>query len=223
MKRTSIALAILASLVVLPAQGENTLQLSWEDLAPQIEFEDPFEALAPEQASEFGFVYWMIQRQKQDPPLDPQELTVLAEQFNESVTTLTAAGVDIDRLVAQQEEIEAKQLIADNTMVEELNAASVKIPGYALPLEYGDNNLVTEFLLVPYVGACIHTPPPPPNQIVHVRSERGIEMNSLFEPLLVSGQLAVKQSEQDLTFIDGSASVDVGYFLLASAIEAYDY
>ena len=223
MKRTAVAMAILASLLVAPSRSENTLQLSWEDLAPRIEYEDPLQELSPDQALEFGFVYWMIQRQKQVPPLDPQELTVLSEQFNDSVTMLAAAGVDIDGLVAQQEEIEAKQLVADNTMVQELDAASVKIPGYALPLEYGEKNRVTEFLLVPYIGACIHTPPPPPNQIVHVRSEQGIEMNSLFEPLFVSGQLAVQQSEQDLTFIDGSASVDVGYFLQANAVEAYDY
>jgi hypothetical protein len=45
-----------------------------------------------------------------------------------------------------------------------------RVPGYMVPLE---DNLeeVTEFLLVPYPGACLHVPPPPPNQIVHVIME----------------------------------------------------
>ena len=54
------------------------------------------------------------------------------------------------------------------SVVEELDGQTVRIPGYLLPLELiGDR--VNEFLLVPYVGACIHVPPPPLNQIVSVK------------------------------------------------------
>ena len=49
------------------------------------------------------------------------------------------------------------------------------MPGYLLPLEFS-GKLVSEFLLVPWVGACIHTPPPPPNQIVHVKTDKPIEL-----------------------------------------------
>src|SRR5690606_18432104 len=48
-----------------------------------------------------------------------------------------------------------------------LNGVEVRIPGFMVPLEDTETR-VTEFLLVPYFGACIHTPPPPPNQMVHV-------------------------------------------------------
>ena len=43
----------------------------------------------------------------------------------------------------------------------------VRLPGYLVPLEETKDGL-KEFLLVPYFGACIHSPPPPANQIVHV-------------------------------------------------------
>ena len=109
-------------------------------------------------------------------------------------------------------------------MVTELDAQTVAIPGYALPLEFSESdNRVTEFLLVPYVGACIHVPPPPANQIVFVQSETGLKMDSLFEPVLVSGLMEVEQSEQNLTFVDGSADIQVGYALQANSVEAYDY
>jgi hypothetical protein len=48
-----------------------------------------------------------------------------------------------------------------------LDGKQVQIAGYVVPLE-GDTRGLTEILLVPYEGACIHTPPPPANQIVHV-------------------------------------------------------
>ena len=223
LKLASVALAVVVSLLLMPALKADIRLLGWEDLAPQIEFTDPFRELTPEQASKMGFVYWMIQRQKQGPPLDPYELEVLSEQFDSEITELRAEGVDIDGIVAAQEEIDRRIDIADNTMVETLDAQSVAIPGYALPLEFTENNRVTEFLLVPYVGACIHTPPPPPNQIVYVETEEGMEFDSLFEPVLVSGLMAVERSEQYLTFVDGSADIDVGYFLQATTIEDYDY
>jgi uncharacterized protein len=63
-----------------------------------------------------------------------------------------------------------------------------RVPGYMVPLE--DNLFeATEFLLVPYPGACIHVPPPPPNQLVHVTMDGGktTELRSLYEPVWVQG------------------------------------
>jgi uncharacterized protein len=63
-----------------------------------------------------------------------------------------------------------------------------RVPGYMVPLE--DNLFeATEFLLVPYPGACIHVPPPPPNQLVHVTMDSGktTELRSLYEPVWVQG------------------------------------
>ena len=223
LKLASVALAVVVSLLLMPALKADIRQLGWEDLAPQVEYTDPFQELSQEQASKMGFVYWMIQRQKQGPPLHPQEQEILSEQFDTDIEALKAEGVDIDGIVAAQEEVDRRIEIADNTMVDALDSQSVAIPGYALPLEFAENNRVTEFLLVPYIGACIHVPPPPPNQIVFVETEDGIEMNSLFEPVLVSGLISVEQSEQNLTFVDGSADINVGYTLQATAVEDYEY
>ena len=62
----------------------------------------------------------------------------------------------------------------------ELNGSTVKIPGFVIPLE-GDENTVTEFLLVPYFGACIHVPPPPPNQIIYVKFPQGAPIQQLWD------------------------------------------
>jgi hypothetical protein len=96
------------------------------------------------------------------------------------------------------------------------------MPGYVLPLEYSGLK-VTEFLLVPWVGACIHTPPPPPNQIVHVVLHEGdaFESRSMYEPVWVTGEMLTKASTRNLFLKDGSGDFDIGYRLHASLVERY--
>lgn len=70
----------------------------------------------------------------------------------------------------------------------------VKVPGFMVPLEDFAEE-VTEFLLVPYVGACVHTPPPPPNQLVYVtmQNEERVEV-SFWEPVWIRGVLEVEET-----------------------------
>ncbi len=83
-------------------------------------------------------------------------------------------------------------------VVDSLNGEQVKLPGYVVPLEISEEGQVTEFLLVPYYGACIHVPPPPSNQIVHVRSAEGIRLDALWQPFWIEGALKVEHSDSEL-------------------------
>ena len=77
-----------------------------------------------------------------------------------------------------------------------LNGKKVKIPGFVVPLEE-EGRAVTEFLLVPYFGACIHVPPPPANQIIHVISAKPIKGLRVMDAVWVTGQLeAARYSNQ---------------------------
>lgn len=71
----------------------------------------------------------------------------------------------------------------------ELDGQAVRLPGFVVPLEYDANQNVTEFFLVPYFGACIHVPAPPPNQIIYVSYPQGLELPSIYEPFTVEGKL----------------------------------
>jgi uncharacterized protein len=76
-----------------------------------------------------------------------------------------------------------------------LNGKRVRVPGFMVPLEDGADG-VNEFLLVPYFGACIHTPPPPPNQIVYVKMDRGRKVNiDLWNPVWIEGTLKIEKVE----------------------------
>ncbi len=95
-------------------------------------------------------------------------------------------------------------------VVEALNGKRVQLGGYVVPLDFEANG-VKEFLLVPFVGACIHVPPPPANQIVYVQAAKGFEVKSLFEPVYVTGRMTTTPSFTGLA--------DAGYTLEAERID----
>ena len=89
----------------------------------------------------------------------------------------------------------------------------VKIPGYVLPLDMFGRD-INSFLLVPYIGACIHVPPPAPNQIVYVEAEVPWQGLAWWEPVYVTGKIKIEnQNIEDLAI--------VGYEMSASDIEYY--
>jgi hypothetical protein len=95
-------------------------------------------------------------------------------------------------------------------VVESLDGKRVHIGGYVVPLDF-DATTIKEFLLVPFVGACIHVPPPPANQIVYVKSEKGFQVQGMFDPVYVTGTLKVSMTSTGLA--------DAGYSLEADKIE----
>ena len=95
----------------------------------------------------------------------------------------------------------------------ELNGSTVKIPGFVIPLE-GDENTVTEFLLVPYFGACIHVPPPPPNQIIYVKFPQGAPIQQLWDVVYVIGTLKTESMSVELA--------DTGYVIEGTEIAECD-
>ncbi|MCC5887023.1 MAG: DUF3299 domain-containing protein [Gammaproteobacteria bacterium] len=85
----------------------------------------------------------------------------------------------------------------DAPVVEALDDTLVSIKGWLVPLEWGMDAL-KEFLFVPWFGACIHVPPPPPNQIIRVTLEKGVPEREMFEPQQLTGRLRTERSESEL-------------------------
>jgi len=95
---------------------------------------------------------------------------------------------------------------------EALDGALIRMPGYVVPLEFSDEG-VTDFLLVPYVGACVHVPPPPANQLVLVRSEKPWPDDELWTPVWVTGTMRTQLSDTELG--------QTGYALTAIEMEEF--
>lgn len=74
----------------------------------------------------------------------------------------------------------------------------IMLPGFIVPTAYNENRQVIEFFLVPFFGACIHLPPPPPNQIIHVTYEQGLTLDNLYDAHVVRGLLTAETVRNDL-------------------------
>ena len=77
-------------------------------------------------------------------------------------------------------------------IVDTLDGQKIKLPGFIVPLENDEGGLLEEFFLVPYFGACIHVPPPPPNQIVYVTLDEAFNLESMWEPYWIEGTMRTK-------------------------------
>jgi hypothetical protein len=96
----------------------------------------------------------------------------------------------------------------------ELHGAYIKMPGYVLPIDMSTAG-VTSFIMVPYVGACIHTPPPPANQLVFVDSKKPWPSDQLWDPVWVTGRMRHE--------LQSTTIADIGYALDADLIEVYEW
>jgi hypothetical protein len=88
----------------------------------------------------------------------------------------------------------------------------VRIPGFTVPLELGRKQ-VKEFLLVPYFGACIHVPPPPANQVIHVVADQPYRLTGGMQAVWVEGVIELDALSTEMG--------DAGYRLRASKVERY--
>lgn len=138
---------------------------------------------------------------------------MLADPPSKKYPDALAFWEDVYRL---EKEILAERKKPNN----ELNGQSIRMPGYVLPLEF-DGDKVTEFLLVPYVGACIHSPAPPGNQMVFVKADKSFVSEGLFAPVWVEGVLTSESVTRKLDLVDGSDDVEASYTMNAVKIEDY--
>ncbi len=97
---------------------------------------------------------------------------------------------------------------------EDLDGAYVRLPGFVVPFDIGAEG-VTEFMLVPYVGACIHTPPPPANQLILVNSAVPWPGDLIWDPIWVTGTMRTQLQSTNLG--------QTGYFIEADQIELYEW
>jgi len=226
---TILAFAMAFGLLVCSADAKPAREIHWEDLEPQEvvevdkearELEKALAAFSAEDQEAFRQIGW--QRAIQDDlsngltteaDLTPEELQLLTKNVGD-------AHPKAAQLMERAKQLGERRRVVDKATNDRLDGQLIRLPGYVLPLEFEGTN-VTEFLLVPYVGACIHVPPPPPNQIVYVTVSEAFESEGLFAPVWVTGTLSTDAGNHDMFLVDGQSSITTGYALDASSVEPY--
>ena len=203
-----------------PAFADSSREIAWQDLIPQapVEFDDPFAKLSGEQLMQLAQVA-RIRRllENEKIPADGPS----AEDEKRSVAELSSEGINVDWLLSQRERVTRERMLRAEQVDEGLSGKRIRIPGYTLPLALDKDRRITEFLLVPWVGACIHTPPPPPNQMIHVSVPGGTELRGRYSPVWIEGAIEMKPGSYDLFLVDGSMQVKVAYTMVTETISDY--
>ncbi len=205
---------LLASLLVFAASNVSADQLSWDQLLPVNvpKIEDPFATLTDEQR--FELVSLAKYRLSENLNEDQRQIMAGIEQ------RLEVDGLDVEWLFSKGEEIANYRRQLASLPNETLKEETYEIPGFVTPVEFSDD-VVTKFFLVPTVGACIHTPPPPANQIVLVSYPKGLKLNSLNDPIWVKGDLKIKKAKADVIYSDGATDVETIYQMTNVSVRPY--
>ena len=198
---SSLCLLLVAAAPLSAAETPKVL--TWEGLIPQgPPIDNPYQYLPIDQQVEL------------------EMLATIRAQVAAGEFKLRQEGIDVDRMVALVQKMQAEVAARNSELAHDLDGQLVRLPGYVLPLEF-EGTSVKEFLLVPYVGACIHVPPPPINQTVVVHLNQSYAAKELYEPVWVTGRMTVKRSKRALTLVDGDADVEAGYTIQGTRVEPY--
>lgn len=92
--------------------------------------------------------------------------------------------------------------------IEALDGVRIRIAGYIVPVEVDGDSQMSEFFIVPYFGACIHVPPPPPNQIILARLAKPIPVTEIYDAYWIEGTLKVERAENDIAATAYTLSTD---------------
>ncbi|MBX9754891.1 MAG: DUF3299 domain-containing protein [Pseudomonadaceae bacterium] len=112
--------------------------------------------------------------------------------------TAEGDGIFTNKGGLKQKDKKLPAVMYSSQTVAALNGKNIRIGGYPVPLQSNAKGKSTLFFLVPYPGACIHVPPPPPNQLILVRYPHGIKLADIFAPIWVTGTLKVEPVSNDL-------------------------
>ncbi len=207
--------ALIGIILATTSQAGEPRNLGWADLVPTVSAgANPFEALDFRQKNDLAKLY-RIEVKEAGTAND-----FARSQAVEIRTRLEVSGLDPDWLFAERERMMAEHTRQFSAPNPEVLDKTVRMPGYILPLEM-DGDLAVEFLLVPTVGACIHTPPPAANQLIHVRYPQGYPIRGMYDPVWIVGELQSEQQLELVTYSDGQRNVESTYVMTAIDIEQY--
>ncbi|MEO0729509.1 MAG: DUF3299 domain-containing protein [Pseudomonadota bacterium] len=195
-------------------------EIRWTTLLPQLPpLKDPIGHLTVDQRLDLETILWVRTMSEEDKKSDNMISTVEAAKVYEK--RFNQDGINIDKLIADYAVFDAKRLKRERLVNDKLNGKRIRMPGYLLPLTFSEEG-ETDFLLVPYVGACVHVPPPPPNQVVIIKLKKKFKITDLFTPVFVTGLMKTQNSKTSVELIDGVQDVQVGYHIVEASAEIYD-
>ncbi len=215
---TRLLIVLMFGLLSPLAQAGEVRTLGWADLVPaQAPLVDPLNGLDMWVRYDLGFIAKVMADAEAGRISRESSEYAMARQL---MAMLDADGLQAEQLVRAMTRRDAAIEQRKSAVNDRIDGQLVRLPGYALPLSAAEGG-VQDFLLVPYVGACIHYPPPPPNQVVRATLETPHRFDNRFETVWITGRLSARAANSDLDYVDGQARVETSYSMEVVSVEAY--
>lgn len=201
------------------AYAEQPIPITFNDLQGKVApYKNPFEHLTEEQLYNLSVYAQISEMQSVVPERVTESMQIDAQLAKE---TLLKDKIDIEDMLAKGKvisELHREAALATNPLLAD---RKIQMGGYMLALEF-DNGLVSEFLLVPTIGACSHKAVPPANQILLVTTSKPVEVGPAYEAVLVTGTLRINQQQKDLYLVDGDKRIDMAYLIEEAIVAPYN-
>ncbi len=201
--RRQLVLGLVTIFLTSASAFAGQLTIGFRDLPdPAAQgFEDPFRQMGSKMLNDLRTVV-RIEQQLEKVDVSGEARLQLETELRQARVKLSYAGHDADALLAQRlvvADARKRALFATNP---DLHQATVTISGFLIPAGSGGNGRRVGYL-VPELGMCSHTPPPPPNQLVRVTFDTHILAKSLYVPVTVSGVLETVERNERIFVADG--------------------
>jgi len=216
MKSLCVFVAVFVISVEAAIATESQV-IDWKDLRTSMGITDPFKKLDPQQLRELGHLVRLRRLIAEDKiPSNGDD----AKEADEIEKRLRDAKVDIEWLLAQRRIVRRMREDEGRSVQTSLESKDVTLAGFVIPLKR-DDELVSEFLLVPAFDFCCRVVAPPPNQTVYVRSDIGVTMKGRFAAAQITGTISAKLSKWSVQRDDRAVEFNAAYRIEPQVINVH--
>jgi hypothetical protein len=206
-QRMKIYIMLLSAALMAACDNQNSATSQPDPIIPT-------QVAKPEAPAETAKVQAIVDKERDVIELEWDALIPADWRLDKLMEEYDADNLADDDPRAKELMEKMKQFWREAPVVNDYDGKKIKLPGFVVPLEMNATD-IQEFLLVPYYGACIHTPPPPSNQTVYVVTEEEKPyQGELFDTVWVTGTLRVEKLSSELG--------DAGYRVDALQVEPYE-
>ncbi|MFK8010588.1 MAG: DUF3299 domain-containing protein [Marinicellaceae bacterium] len=138
----------------------------------------------------------------------PQVLLDIPEEIESKI----AKGV-LESLIMSKDS-KYQEALSSKKVMEEFNNQDIQIPGFVVPVEINEAGKTTGFFIVPYFGACLHYPPPPPNQTIYAQYSEGFDIREMYRPFIYKGTITITNKKHKIA--------ESAYNLKIDSIDIFD-
>ena len=208
---------VLAYLLALPVHSE-VARIEWSDLIDETaqNYEDPFVELTGKQLGALRkLVRLRAQLEKGGPT--PEQLQMDLETTE---ATLADEGIDADWLISQRWIVMERRETAGTASNVDIDGLTVSLGGFVIPAPRDEDGSQMAYI-VPERGMCSHVPPPPPNQMVRLRLSDSWTPSTVYEPIVVTGQIRIEPTQKEMLVVDGPVLMKAAFTLEVDDVQTF--